>query len=473
MTRELATQIPSSPREVRRWLAYLMRSFTWRISIDSIGEHRYGKLGTELPSAMRSEVRIAHTPLAWFSAICSRFSVSPSQNDDKGYRLAAFLPSVWAPWHVIVAAWSMSVLRDIINDSADLIVEFALAKSSDDESEMFDVLPDPPKRVGTLHNLPIELIPPRSYVGVWTQVDHLHHGADEKTGNVSGFRRFQLWDHLENEAVEVPGISGNAWRGVNRDSVFGDLFARLGLRPTDIVPTRAHALLAGGNIEKGADTAKVALDIRRGIRAMLPMWDLLGGCVEQQIMTGCLKVGDAVLVCRENAWRVHGVIANEEETVVQLAERLPSYQSLLEVRQLTRQSHRELEGGDGVQMIAKSECTVPGTQWIHRIHLETIGAVPELTRSALSHMLELFKSSCIGGASARMGGKIIHDGYVPKALAENLPSPDMYLADLEARKESLIAWLTDKQVSKHTSKPARGKPGKQLVEPSIDEDAAF
>lgn len=477
MTRELAKNIPSTPREVRRWLAYLIRAAVWRMSAETLGEHRYGRLGTELPAAMRAESRIAHTPLAWFGAMCSRFGVAPAQADERGYQLGAFLPDAWAPWTTVVSAWGIGTLRDVINDSADLIAAFALARRSESDEDiaaehaMFDSLPDPPKRTGVLPKLPTELIPPRSYVTVWTQADHLHHGADEKTGNVSGFRRFQLWDHLENEAVEVPGISGNSWRGVCRDMVFSDLLTRLCLRATDVMPARAHALLAGGNIEKGADTAKVALDVRRSIRAMLPMFDLLGGCVEQQIMAGCLKVADAVLVCRENAWRVHPVIANEGESVRDLTERLPSYQSVLEVRQLTRQSHKELEGGDGVQMIARSECTVPGTQWVHRVHCEAIGSVPELTRSALAHMLDIFKRCSMGGGSARMGGKIMCEAYAPAAGADVLPDPGIYLDDIEARRDELIAWLTATPATRVATKPAaRAKGGRKDREAPADED---
>src|SRR5690606_17693372 len=125
----------------------------------------------------------------------------------------------------------------------------------------------------------------------------MHHGADQKSGNVQLFRRHAVFDPLTGKRAFVPFLSGNSIRGLWRDMVMGRWLQLLGLKASDLPTVRAHALLAGGAVAEGADGATVNNAVRRRARELCPPWDLLAGCTDQQIMSGRARVSDATLVC--------------------------------------------------------------------------------------------------------------------------------------------------------------------------------
>src|SRR5690606_42087131 len=64
--------------------------------------------------------------------------------------------------------------------------------------------------------------------------------------------------------------------------------------------------------------------VRRRARELCPPWDLFAGCIDQQIMQGRGRIGDATLVCKETAWKVHQVVAPDvplREFATQLQDR--------------------------------------------------------------------------------------------------------------------------------------------------------
>src|SRR5690606_30643627 len=110
------------------------------------------------------------------------------------------------------------------------------------------------------------------------------------------FRRQRSYDPLTGTVSYVPFISGNSIRGQWRDLAMLRWLGLIGLEPTDIPPYRAHALLSGGVIDRGADTATINNLVRWQARDLCPAWDLFAGTIDHQLMGGRLRVGDAILV---------------------------------------------------------------------------------------------------------------------------------------------------------------------------------
>jgi hypothetical protein len=286
--------------------------------------------------------------------------------------------------------------------------------------------------------LPQRLIAPKNFRTVWTLTSPMHHGADEKHGNVNLFRRHRVHDPLTGTVAYVPFMAGNAARGLMRDEMMGQYLGLLGLRSTEIPTARAHAMLAGGAVDSGADTAKVNNPIRRRARELCPPWDLLAGCTDQQIMGGRARIGDAMLVCRENAWIAHEAVAPDVDREV-FAASLPVAAEMTQLRLGTRQTHRDIEDSDGVQMLFNVELLMSGYQMLHTFQLYGIDGVDPVTASCFNHFLRGFQEIGIVGAGAARGlGMIAFDPYQPGPGTPELPPMELYLDYVEKRKQEMI-----------------------------------
>jgi hypothetical protein len=278
--------LPKGIRATRRLLAYLLRATKLRMSERSIGRDRVREVAGELADALLALVIAHRSALAFYQALCTRFSVDPTGSDNEFGPIEVWLPAGRVRWDHACAAIDYADLRTVIRESPDFLATFACARVDRDDDSIFDAFPDPPPVTTYRPRLPNTLISPRCYRAVWTLTGPAFHGADTKTGNVQLFRRHPVPDPLTGRTHEVPFIAGNATRGMLRDLGMGAHLQRLGLRSTDIPTSRAHALLAGGAIEKGADTGTVNNLVRSRARELCPPWDLFAGCIDQQIMSG-------------------------------------------------------------------------------------------------------------------------------------------------------------------------------------------
>src|SRR5690606_21986310 len=265
-------------------------------------------------------------------------------------------------------------------------------------------------------------------------------------------------------------VSGNAIRGQWRDLAMGRWLQLLGLKASDIPPIRAHSLLAGGSIDQGADGSPVNNVVRREARDKCPPWDLLGGNTDQQIMSGRLRVGDAVLVCRENAWLVRDVVAPGKE-LREFAESLPEACVMTQIRQGTRMKHADLEQSGGVQMLFNQEVLIDGSQFVHTLRLWGLDGVDPVTLSCMSDLLEQFRRLGSSGASSARGfGDVAFDGYAPGDGMPALPSPDLYLEAVEKRRDEMIEWAMSAPLAK-APKPSAG--GGRKRSKSTESEAAL
>lgn len=431
-----------TPREAARLAAYLLRDLVRRIDRKRIGENRYRGLARELADNLLPHALAERSPLGWYRALTERFDATPTRGHASGYAAAAWLPEGRLRWDAAVAQIDHRHLRLVLHENAPLFASFATEPPLDPalETQLFDAFSweDRPF-VGV--PFPKTCVPTRRLRTVWTSTAPMAHGADLKSGNVALFRRERRVNPLTGEHVLVPFVSGNAVRGLWRDLIFGRYLQGIGLTAADLpAKTRAHAMLAGGSLDQGADTATVNVAARRRARAACPPWDLFAGCVDAQIMAGCARVNDAVLVCRENAWLVHELVAPGVDLLT-FANTLPEAAELTTLRLLTRHAHKEIPDADGSQMLVNTELVVAGAQWVHSLTTFKLDGVSELTLSCLADLLAAFaEDSYVGAGSARGYGSIAFDPYTTGDGASGLPSPEIYRAWLREHRDEARAW---------------------------------
>lgn len=97
--------------------------------------------------------------------------------------------------------------------------------------------------------------------------------------------------------VDVPVISGNAWRGQLRDATMRAMLRALGDPPLSL--PAFHLLFSGGSLT--ATGPYVDIGFARELREAIPAIGVFGGAVGNQILRGKLKVGKLYPICRETA----------------------------------------------------------------------------------------------------------------------------------------------------------------------------
>lgn len=446
-----------------RLVAHLLRSLASRIRDTIADEYRAKQLPEELSTAIRGEHRDGMWPESWLDRLAERWGVSLAGSDDSPYPLAAWLPEGRVSWIVACRVIRRVDLAALVQEWGSFLATFATTPPSDDDAAILAI--DLPPEIGDPWRAPIPAgaIRPAEWVSVWTFTAPVHHGDDEKDGNVSRFRTERRYSSILGRAVEVPLYSGNAWRGQVRDLVALDLFERVGLRPNEAAPVWAHSLFSGGSIEAGSASNGSNAAFRRALRDLLPIVDLMGGVYGNEPLDGMLRASDALPICRETAdavaWRVAPEIAAEGDAAVRAwAERLPWCEDLYETRQLTRHAHRDLEG-DGGQMIVRTQVIRAGTQWAHSIALAGKDrSLSPLTRAALAHAVDLFvRSGAVGAGNARGLGAFVTSGY------GDTGDPQPYRDHIAAHAEEIREVLRGVRAlgpSKPTVEPKPEKPAK-------------
>jgi len=459
--------------------SYLLRGLKHRIDWDKLGAERRRALPTELADFLIPAAIAARSTVEMVKLLCQRFEIRAAGEgweEDDGYarrgrpayalvprqfmppgvvELEAEAGAPWNPketacvrWDHLAKSIDFAALRLAVYQNPQLLTTFALNPPVEGEEAVFSPWIESAMAPAWTPTLPERLLTPRAFRTVWTLVSNLAHGADHKSGNVTMFRRERRIDPTTGEQVLVPFMSGNAVRGLWRDMIFYRLLRLVGLRVEDIPPRIAHALLAGGTIEAGADSASVDVALRRRVRGLLPAWDLFAGVIEQQIMRGVLRVHDAQVVCRENAWLLYPTLRPKRQgsaDVMSFEEfhaALPVADNLTQLRLLTRHAHRDLEDSDGIQMITDTEVLLPGTTILHSFQLLDPSNVSSLAASCMSDLILEFRDIAHTGAgNARGYGQIAFDHYLPGEGHDALPPTDEYLAYVRENRDAIRAFL--------------------------------
>lgn len=453
-------------------VAYLMRGLKYRIDWDSIGNNRRRNLTREMADYLVPAAVSARSTAEWVRLYCQRFQIDPTGEGYQDRQGGAYvlIPRRFLPpatvemlhqdstdgadgiacvrWDHLTSQIDFGGLRLALERNPAMLVNFAMNQAVDGEESLF-----------TSHNtgavvapwsatLPKRIQTPRAYRTIIQLTSPCTHGADHKSGNVTMFRRQRYVCPVSGETYWAPFISGNAWRGIWRDEMGAMTCRDVGLRLEEIDPKKAHALMSGGTIEAGADGAGVDVALRRTVRAQLPGWDLFAGVMNQQIMRGVLRVHDSQLICRENAWFLHSMLAPkrpDSDVVMPFAEfraALEPADNYTQLRLLTRHAHRELEGSEGMQMLTETEVLLPGAQMVHAFQLIDLNGVSSLAKSFLARLLAEFRDNAfVGAGNARGLGAIAFDPYAPGDPSMTLPSEDEYLAFVAENREAIRGFL--------------------------------
>lgn len=489
-------------------VCYLLRGLRARIDYDKIGASRRRSLAREMSDYLVPAAVSARSTEEWARLVCDRFEIEPTGQgwiDGEGREVSgspayALIPRRFLPagtieighrdategidgiacvrWDHMVRQIPFDALRIALDRNPNLIVTFATNPSVEGEETLFASASATTAVQRWTCALPKRLQTPRAFRTVLTLTSPCSHGADHKSGNVTMFRRQRYVDPTTGEQYMAPFIAGNAGRGILRDQAAGIQARDVGLKLAELEPRIAHALLAGGTIEAGADGASVDVAFRRRVRALIPMWDLFAGVMQQQIMRGVLRWHDYHLVCRENAWLLHTLLSPKRagsDTVMpfdEFREALEPADNFTQLRLLTRHAHREIDGSDGMQMLTETEVLLPGAQLVHGFQIVDLDGVSSLTKSFLRRLLDDFRDNAfIGAGNARGLGGIAFDPYKPGDPALELPSEDEYLAFVAERREEIRSFLLGE--SGGAASPARGKGrGKRAATPEQTEGSA-
>jgi hypothetical protein len=468
-------------------LAYLIRGLWRRVDWERIPAGRRRNIGRELTDALVPLSVSERSTLGFVRALCTRFEI-----DVTGYGAAcAKIPRSFVPdgiatvdhqdatdthaivrWDVACTAIDFGALRIALNENPALFATFATEPEAEGEEAIFAIEARGSTGPTWTATLPGQMVTPRAFRTVWTLVSPLAHGHDEKHGNVILFRRERAVSPVTGEQYLAPFMAGNAVRGMMRDQIVGRMLKLLGMTAAELPPQRAHALLAGGSLEAGADSGNVNVAARRTARAACPAWDLFAGCIDQQIMRGLLRMHDATLVCRENAWKLHAQLAPMVDgralTVEEFAAALPIADDLTQLRLATRHAHKDLEGSDGSQMIFNTEVILAGAQWAHSFQIIGLDGVSELALSCMADLLAEFQADAfVGAGNARGFGRIAFDAYAPGAGETPLPDPTIYQRWVADHADEMRAWLMsgpgtsgESTTTMHGVKAIVTKPGK-------------
>lgn len=133
-----------------------------------------------------------------------------------------------------------------------------------------------------------------------TALAPLHHGAGV-AGNTALLRTQQIV-LPDGTQTAVPFVSGSSLRHAIRDALAWRLARVLDIPEGGLPKAVVDLLWSGGALTRPG--SKVDLDSQRRLTYLVPALGLLGYSAGSDIITGCLRVDNLNLVCRENAWRL-------------------------------------------------------------------------------------------------------------------------------------------------------------------------
>jgi len=133
--------------------------------------------------------------------------------------------------------------------------------------------------------------------GTATLLSSLVHGGDH-AGTIGYMRREKIIG-ADGVPVDVPVVSGNAFRGLLRDHAATVFHAALG-RPA--LPLQVfHLLWSGGALAKAGAGHVLGARQLGEVRRLIPVVSLFGGSGAGKIIEGKVRVGKLVPVCAETA----------------------------------------------------------------------------------------------------------------------------------------------------------------------------
>jgi hypothetical protein len=132
--------------------------------------------------------------------------------------------------------------------------------------------------------------------GVVTAQSSVAHGA-EALGTITYLRRERFLT-LDGKTIEVPVISGNAWRGLLRDTAADLWWKAAGSVPLTL-PVM-HAVWSGGALAKMSGSPLTGSRLVE-VKQACPVVGVFGTAGGGRIVSGALQVGKMLPICQETA----------------------------------------------------------------------------------------------------------------------------------------------------------------------------
>jgi len=290
--------------------------------------------------------------------------------------------------------------------------------------------------------------------GIITLQSPLIHGADEKMGVDTKFRRLA---YIVDGAVEwIPTVSGNSIRGVMRRLIANDFIQRLGMDKTGISDKIYYMFFSGGALEKGSIISGIDVGARREFREKIPFMSIFGGSVGNQIMAGKMIVDNAVPTCKETS-----INTGIESSL--------SYWDLLQEIYLTRRDDLEDKEAtkNATQMKYSMECLHTGVRLKHGFTLMNCNDVE--TACFYQALYLWIQDGYLGGKSSIGMGKF-------SAEYTNRGDVQLYLDYVEQNKVVLAEYVRKidgghiKEMMKATQPKKKGKEKLPLQNEWLDND---
>ena len=223
-----------------------------------------------------------------------------------------------------------------------------------------------------------------------TALSPISHGAFTDgidMGNILEFRRMDMV--REGKHIQLPVISGNAFRGVMRRLLARELFEVLDIKNqlTGKEHDRLYAILAnGGALGKDADVRVDPAAIRE-MREKLPLLSVFGAACYRYILQGMFSCGFLELCCKE--------AGTGEIPISDLISEIGEAHHI-------EKCEFDAENNDMKPMPYTTEVVVKGAEFDG--YIDFTPHATEVERAAVYHGIKLI--GYIGGKSARGYGKI-------------------------------------------------------------------
>lgn len=309
-----------------------------------------------------------------------------------------------------------------------------------------------------------------SFEGVVTALTSILHNGGEQNGIATQLRREKIV-MPDGEIEKIPVISGNAIRGILRDTGMYDMVQRLGYgieengKIMGLSLNAYYFLFSGGSLTSEAG-AGIKIERFRKMKELIPLIGVFGGAMGNQIMPGKLKVGKLLPVASETAH----ILPAKYQT-----ENLPSVWDLCQTEMYTRRDDEKndklrdvidssvrmllAEGENKLslaqssthqQMMYRVESIAAGTNFYWKLILEDPTDLE--FESFLQTLIVFSRSPYIGGRSAVGHGEISvkFDNWIEIDSRANLegrevdrPLGTKYQDHLRERKAEIIEMLEE------------------------------
>ena len=254
----------------------------------------------------------------------------------------------------------------------------------------------------------------------------LLHFSDEKMGTMQIARTMKY--KVDNEFIDIPVLSGNAFRGQLRRIAMKDYIENLEIDKEGISAKLYYMLFVGGALTSGSRFLEIGK--KREMRQMCPPLSLFGTAIGDQIPEGKLKVTIFKPICRElNDYN----IKQSNLSVYDMLEEI-FYTRRDDLKSKDVNITDETKHDNAVQMKYEAQGLSSGTELEGKLIIENSNDIEEAClKSIIDKFIEI---PFIGGKSATGHGEVEVKHKINKEIDVN-----KYYNYINDNKEKMISWL--------------------------------